>query len=108
MGITWGGSLYSAIDPIYGVMLYKLLKYRYRVVDKSATIEFKKPAKKVLYAHFCITLNELKEIKKLLETEGRADRHYTVDLYDEDNIVHATCQKIVSIRKKKTHKIGAN
>ena len=43
MGITWGGSLYAALDPVYGVMLYKLLGRQYRVIDSEAEIRFLKP-----------------------------------------------------------------
>ncbi len=41
VGTTFGGSLYGAVDPIYMIMLIKVLGPDYVVWDKSATIQFK-------------------------------------------------------------------
>ena len=98
MGMTWGGGLYAALDPIYGVMLYKALGQKYRVVDKVANIHFKKPGKSTLYARFKIESDELEHIKRILKSQAKLERNYEIDLVDELGVVHATCQKLVSIR----------
>ena len=103
MGITWGGSLYSALDPIFGVMLHKLLGGNFRMVDKEANIQFKRPAHKTLTAKFKITQQELAGIKQdLLNTVERSfkkniERHYCIELTDEEETVHVTCEKVLSI-----------
>jgi len=98
MGITWGGGLYSALDPIYGVMLYKLLGGQYRVIDRTASIHFKRPGRTTLYARFRLSLDELKGIKADLQTSAKLTRHYAVDLVDQHDVVHASCEKELCIR----------
>ena len=43
VGTIFGGSLYGAADPIYMIMLIKVLGPGYVVWDKAATIRFRKP-----------------------------------------------------------------
>ncbi|MBK8970079.1 MAG: DUF4442 domain-containing protein [Hahellaceae bacterium] len=97
MGITWGGGLYAALDPIYGVMLYKLLGRRYRVVDKIARMHFKRPVKTTLSARFHISEDEVGDILRQLKEGGRLERTYWVHLEDAAGVVHASCEKVVSI-----------
>lgn len=101
MGITWGGSLYGALDPIYGVMLYKILGYKYRVIDKTASIHFKRPVKTTLFAKFFIGQIELKDIRKDLQVTPKVERHFEVDLVDQWGVVHASCKKQLSISSVK-------
>lgn len=100
LGMIWGGSLYSALDPMYGVMLHKILGKNFHVVDKAATIYFKKPGLKHLYAHFKIEKSEIDLIKKQLKNSFKLDRVYEISLKDKDNVVYACCEKTVHIRHK--------
>ena len=59
----FGGSMFSAVDPIPMVQLINILGEDYVVWDKSAEIFFKRPARENLYADFEFTLEELNEIK---------------------------------------------
>jgi len=93
MGITWGGGLYSALDPIYGVMLYKILGRRYRVIDRSATIHFKRPAKTTLFAQFRLSKQELGKIQNELSSGQKLTRVYNINLVDKVGVVHASCEK---------------
>lgn len=43
VGTIYGGSMYGAADPIYMLMLIKVLGSDYVVWDKAASIRFKKP-----------------------------------------------------------------
>ena len=97
MGITWGGSLYAALDPIYGLMLYKLLDQRYRVVDSEAEIRFLKPVKETLYAHFHINKKDLQALKEKLTTTNKAQIHLQVSLKDKAGVIHASCDKHIHI-----------
>jgi len=100
MGITWGGGLYASLDPIYGVMLYKALGRRFRVVDKTAKIDFKRPGKTTLHAKFKVAQSELNEIRQKLKSSDKIERCFNIDLVDIDGVVHASCQKLLSIRAK--------
>jgi len=97
MGITWGGGLYSGLDPIYGVMLYKILGRQCRVIDRKATIHFRRPAKTTLFAQFRLSKQELSEIQKDLLSKQKLTRVYHVDLVDGQGIVHASCEKELCI-----------
>jgi len=97
MGITWGGALYSALDPIYGVMLYKILGGQYRVIDRTASIHFKRPVKTTLFARFRLSQQEIIGIKSDLQTKAKLTRKYDIDLVDKHDVVHASCEKELCI-----------
>jgi acyl-coenzyme A thioesterase PaaI-like protein len=97
MGITWGGGLYSALDPIYGVMLYKILGGQYRVIDRTASIHFKRPGKTTLFARFRLSQQELKGIQADLQAKVKLTRNYEIDLVDKHGVVHASCEKELCI-----------
>ncbi len=99
MGITWGGSLYAALDPIYGVMLYKLLGRKFRVIDSVAKIHFLKPGRETLYAHFHIPEKDLHNLKQQLTTCYKTQLHLQVSLINKQGIVHATCYKHIHINR---------
>ncbi len=100
MNMIWGGSLYGAIDPIYGVMLWKLLGPRFDVVDKAATIHFRRPGRAILHARFVIDDAELQSLHTALRNQNKLDRHYQVELLDSSGSVHMVCEKTVHIRRK--------
>src|SRR6478672_12885386 len=54
VGSTFGGSLYGAVDPMYMILLIKILGPAYTVWDKAATIRFVKPGRGRLYARFIL------------------------------------------------------
>ena len=45
VGPIFGGSMYGAIDPVYMLMLIKILGPEYVVWDKAATIRFRRPGR---------------------------------------------------------------
>jgi acyl-coenzyme A thioesterase PaaI-like protein len=45
VGTIFGGSLYGVVDPLYMILLIKILGPRYVVWDKAATIRFLKPGR---------------------------------------------------------------
>lgn len=100
MGMIWGGSLYAALDPIYGVMLYKLLNRKYNVIDSKANIQFLKPGQETLYADFKITNEELLRIRKCLAVQNKMVVHYQIDLRNKQGNVHAVCNKEIHIIRR--------
>src|SRR5512142_1349851 len=63
VGTIYGGSLYSAVDPFYMIMLMKLLGRDYVVWDKAASIRFRRPGRTALHATFKIDDAELEAIR---------------------------------------------
>ena len=100
VGTIYGGSMYGAVDPIYMVMLIKLLGQEYIVWDKSAAITFKKPGRSTLYARFHISQEETQAIRAALQSARSVDRTYTIDLVDSAGDIYATIEKVIYIRRK--------
>jgi len=69
----YGGSLFSAVDPIPMVQLINLLGEDYVVWDKSAEIFFKRPARETLVAEFKYTMSEIADIKRSVASENEID-----------------------------------
>jgi acyl-coenzyme A thioesterase PaaI-like protein len=100
VGTIYGGSMYGAVDPIYMVMLIKILGPDYVVWDKAASIRFKKPGTGTLFAKFVITEEERTAIKAALSVAPSVERLYQVELVDREGVVHASIEKTVHIRRK--------
>jgi acyl-coenzyme A thioesterase PaaI-like protein len=100
VGTIYGGSMYGAVDPIYMVMLIRILGPEYIVWDKSASIRFKKPGRSTLYARFHVPEEETQAIREALQSARSVDRTYTIELVDSAGEVHATIEKVIYIRRK--------
>ena len=64
MNTIFGGSMFSAVDPIPLVMLTQIIGHDYIIWDKSAVIKFIKPGNQDLYADIEWTDAEIKYIKE--------------------------------------------
>ncbi|HSI89152.1 MAG TPA: DUF4442 domain-containing protein [Pyrinomonadaceae bacterium] len=100
VGTIYGGSIYGSIDPIYMLMLMKILGPDYTVWDKAANIRFKKPGRETLFAEFVLDDDEIGEIKRLAATEKSIDRVYQLELKNEGGVVHAEIEKTIYIARK--------
>lgn len=101
VGTIYGGSIYGAIDPIYMLMLMRILGKEYVVWDKAASVRFKKPGKDTLYVQFWLEQDEIDEIRRLAETERSIDRIFNLELKDKNGVVHAFIEKTIYISKRK-------
>jgi len=99
VGTIFGGSLYASMDPHFMFMLMHRLGPDYLVWDKAASIRFRKPGRTTLTAICRMPDDEVAQVKLLLQTEAKVDRHYSVDLVDKEGTVHATVEKVVNVRK---------
>lgn len=100
VGTIFGGSMCSAVDPIYMVMLIKALGPDYAVWDKAATIQFRRPGRETLHATFRLQEEELAALRAEVDRAGRAEREFTVELVNAAGEVHATCRKLLSVRAR--------
>ena len=98
VGTIFGGSMYGAVDPIYMIMLMRLLGRGFTVWDKAAEIRFRKPGRTTLHATFKIGEKELTEIRAAAES-GPIDRIFTIDLVDAEGVAHASVTKTIYIRR---------
>lgn len=100
-GTTFGGSIYASIDPIYMVMLNRLLGSEFLVWDKSAAITFRKPGRGALTADFNVSESDTIDIIETLEHSEKMDKVYTVQLVDPDGEVCAQVEKTMNIRRRR-------
>lgn len=97
----FGGSMFSAVDPIPMVQLINLLGDDFVVWDKSAEIYFKKPAKENLYAEFNYTPIEIEEIKARVETENEIEITKITKLTNLDRtVIYCEVKKTIYIAVK--------
>ena len=101
VGTIYGGSIYGAVDPVYMIMLMKVLGPSYVVWDKAAAIRFRRPGRTTLFATFLLTDAVVDGIRKELESVEKLDRHFTVELKDASGEVHAIIEKTINVRKRK-------
>lgn len=101
----FGGSMFSAVDPIPMVQLINLIGDEYVVWDKSAEIYFKRPAKEALYADFSYSINELEEIKERIKKENEIEIIKTTHLTNKDkSITFCIVKKTIYIANKSYYK----
>ena len=101
VGTIFGGSLYAGMDPHFMFMLMHRLGPDYLVWDKAASIRFRRPGRGTLTAVCRMPQEEVDEVRRILETQEKVDRTYTVDLVGRDGTPHATVEKVVNVRKRR-------
>lgn len=100
VGTHFGGSMYAMTDPFYMLILIKNLGSGYIVWDKAATIEFKKPGKGKITAHFIFPEEEIAAIKQQADVNGKYVFDKSVDIINEEGEVVATVVKTLYVRNK--------
>lgn len=100
VGTIFGGSMYAFCDPIYMLMLMKILGKEYIVWDKSASIKFVKPGTETLYAEFIITDSQIEEIKKELMETFSITYNFQLELKSSNGTVYAEINKELYLRRK--------
>ncbi len=100
VGVHFGGSLYSMVDPFYMLILMKKLGREYIVWDKSAHIEFKRPGKDRVSCRFEITPEQLEAVKREVEEKGKCEPIFDALIYGESGELVAKVEKRLWVRKK--------
>lgn len=105
VGSIFGGSLFSATDPIFMIQLLNILDENYVVWDKAASIKFKRPARETCYADFIFTNEEIEKIKTDVSEHHEIDLEKHIQLTNKDgSIVFAVVSKTIYIADKKYYK----
>jgi acyl-coenzyme A thioesterase PaaI-like protein len=104
VGTIYGGSIYGAVDPVYMIMLIKMLGRDYVVWDKAASIRFRRPGRTTLRAKFFVSPSEVEAIKSELRGRKSVDRVYAVELVDDAGKVHARVEKTLYIARRRSAK----
>lgn len=69
-GVMFGGSMFSAMDPMAMVALINILGDDFVVWDKTASIRFKRPANQTVYARMYFSEEDLAVIRREVEANG--------------------------------------
>jgi hypothetical protein len=104
VGTIYGGSLYSATDPIYMVQLINILGNDYVVWDKSSEIKYKRPTKKVAFATFEFTKQEIENIKERVRNEKEFDLIKNLQITGPNGEVFCELQKVLYVADKGFYK----
>lgn len=105
VGSIFGGSMYSATDPIYMIQLMQILGKDYVVWDKYSTIRYLRPARETLYAEFRFTPEEIEHIKQKVAEQKSLD--YTKELVltnKEGDVEYCKLEKMLYIADKEFYK----
>jgi hypothetical protein len=104
VGTIFGGSLFSASDPFYMLMLFKALGNAYVVWDKSANIKFKRPAKTTLYTKYKIEEEDFRKIRAEVAEKGDTTYSFVIQWMDKDQVVYAEIERVCYIGDKGFYK----
>ncbi|APD05937.1 hypothetical protein UJ101_00390 [Flavobacteriaceae bacterium UJ101] len=104
VGAMFGGSMFSATDPIYMIQLMEILGEKYVVWDKAATIKYKRPGRSTAYAEFILLKDEINIIKQRVDKENEIDLEKQVNLVSSEGIIFAEVYKTLYIAKKSFYK----
>ncbi|ANO49862.1 DUF4442 domain-containing protein [Woeseia oceani] len=99
-GTHFGGSLYAMSDPFFVFIVTMNLGNGYIVWDKSAAIDFLKPAKGTITGIFEVSVERLQEIRAEVDQLGKSTYHFEADLIDENGRTVARVSKEVYVRSK--------
>lgn len=99
-GTHFGGSLYAMSDPFFVFILTMNLGKDYVVWDRSAAIEFLRPAKGTITGVFQVSKERLEEIRAEVGELGKNTYHFEASLVDEAGQTVARVDKEVYVRRK--------
>ncbi|MGB1042459.1 MAG: PaaI family thioesterase [Tenacibaculum sp.] len=109
VGSIFGGSLFSATDPIFMIQLINVLGDKYVVWDKSTEIKFKRPAKENSFVDFVFTNQEIAAIKKRVEEEKEIDIVKEIKITNKEaSLVYTEVFKTIYIADKSYYKNKRN
>jgi acyl-coenzyme A thioesterase PaaI-like protein len=105
VGSIFGGSLFSATDPIGMMQVLQILGKDYVVWDKSSEIRFRKPAYQDVYAHFEISQQDIDTIKLKVKEEGQTDFDLVVPITNQEKeVLYTEIKKTIYIADKAYYK----
>lgn len=104
VGTIFGGSLFSATDPIYMVQLIQLLGSKYVVWDKSSIVKFKRPANETAYVVFEFTEKEIEQLKAEIASKKEVDLVKRVEIKSKGGMLFCEIEKIIYVADKAFYK----
>jgi acyl-coenzyme A thioesterase PaaI-like protein len=100
-GSIFGGTIYSATDPVYALLFDQVLQrkgFKVRVWLKSASIQYLKPGRFHLYFTVHLTEEMLAEAISALTTVGKFVKAYPINITNKQGELCATVMNEVYVR----------
>lgn len=104
VGSIFGGSLFSATDPIYMIQLLNILGEDYVVWDKAATINYKRPAKENVFAEFIFSKDEVVNIKNNVAINNEIDIIKNLNIVTKNGTIISELEKTLYVANKAYYK----
>jgi acyl-coenzyme A thioesterase PaaI-like protein len=101
VGVHFGGSLYSMVDPHLMLMYMQILGNEYIVWDKAAVISFLRPGKGKVTAEFILTEDDIQTAMIATENNQVYEPSQIIEVKDSKGHIVAKIKKDLYIRRKK-------
>jgi acyl-coenzyme A thioesterase PaaI-like protein len=105
----FGGSMYSAVDPVHATMLMFHCGQEFAAWTKEARIQFRRPARSELTGEFILEDSIVAEVRGAIARDGKAEQSFHIDLVDCQGEICFSCDLLVHIRKRqgKVKRVGS-
>ncbi|MEN1729361.1 MAG: DUF4442 domain-containing protein [Pseudomonadota bacterium] len=102
----FGGSLFAMVDPFYMLMYINRIGKDYVVWDKSASIDFVRPGKGTVTAHFKLDAQMVEDARRKAADGTPALIDHEIEILDEKEQVVARSTRTIYIRLKPQKRPG--
>lgn len=104
VGTIFGGSMFSATDPFYMIMLHRILGKGYVVWDKSATIRFKRPGTEKIYARLILSPDFIEKVVSEVQEKGEMSYELKVNWVNKHDKIVAEIDRTLYVATKAFYK----
>lgn len=98
---AFGGSMQAMTDPYFFMLVMHQIGRDYVVWDTRAEIEFVKPGRGVLTAHFEVSPAAVQELRERARGGAKVLEWFSTDITDRESDVVARVRREVYVREKR-------
>src|SRR5690625_5023337 len=99
-GTQFGGSMFSMVDPLCALLLYRNLGPGYVVWDRRGEIDFEAPGRTALYARITLSPETIAEIRERAASGAPVLHWFELDITDAHGSLVARVRKQVYARRR--------
>jgi acyl-coenzyme A thioesterase PaaI-like protein len=99
-GTHFGGSLFAMTDPFFALLMVHNLGRDYIVWDKASRIEYLKPARGTVSAHFRLEATDVEAARAATADGEKYEPTFSVDVVDRLGEVVCRVDKTLYVRRK--------
>lgn len=99
-GTQFGGSIYAMTDPFFALMMLRNLGPEYIVWDKAGTIDYRRPARGDVFAHFRLPRSAIARAQAATAGGDRHEPTLHVRVFDAAGQTIAEVGKTLYIRRR--------